>query len=195
MYSRKHVDLIGHRYGRLLVIELIKKDKNRHFIWNCKCDCGKEIVLSSTALRSGNTKSCGCLFIETSISKCKRLQLPNDEAAFNGLYRSYKRNARIRGKSWNIDKENFRKLTKKSCFYCGIEPQSEYKHQYQSQDSYIYNGIDRLDNDIGYELHNAVSCCPTCNYAKRNMTQDQFLNWINRVHNYQNTEMKEGEVV
>ena len=33
---------------------------NRTF-WNCKCDCGNEVVVMGKCLTNGNTKSCGCL--------------------------------------------------------------------------------------------------------------------------------------
>lgn len=56
-------DEIGNRYGSLLVVA--KSDKksdnpnNRGTYWNCQCDCGSMVVVKGTALRSGNTKSCG----------------------------------------------------------------------------------------------------------------------------------------
>jgi hypothetical protein len=33
-------------------------------MYKCLCDCGKEVVVSSTHLMSGHTTSCGCLHIE-----------------------------------------------------------------------------------------------------------------------------------
>lgn len=55
------IDLTGHRYGRLTVIEYAGRAKNgKMCLWRCVCDCGKEIVTQGNSLRSGNTKSCGC---------------------------------------------------------------------------------------------------------------------------------------
>lgn len=61
--TRKRLDLIGDRYGRLVVIKELDKVKNsRMFL--CKCDCGNEKVVRMNQLRTGKTKSCGCLRID-----------------------------------------------------------------------------------------------------------------------------------
>lgn len=58
--GRKRLDLTGDRYGRLVVKEESKsKGKARRFL--CACDCGEKKVIPLKDLRSGNTKSCGCL--------------------------------------------------------------------------------------------------------------------------------------
>ena len=44
-----------------------------------------------------------------------------------------------------------------------------------------YSGIDRIDSSVGYEPNNVVSCCKICNYAKSNLTKDDFINWAIRV--------------
>lgn len=52
-------NLSGLRFGLLVVIERKPMDANRPH-WKCKCDCGKEHIVESSRLISGNTKSCGC---------------------------------------------------------------------------------------------------------------------------------------
>ena len=61
--SMKTVDLIGQRFGRLVVIKDTGKLSvpGRNKIWLCKCDCGKLTEVHSGRLRCGETKSCGCL--------------------------------------------------------------------------------------------------------------------------------------
>lgn len=54
-------DIIGDKYGRLIVIKNTGKRKNRAVIWECKCDCGKIVEIRSCSLINGSTKSCGCL--------------------------------------------------------------------------------------------------------------------------------------
>lgn len=56
------IDLKNKKFGKLLVIERSeKKSKGREVIWDCQCDCGKTVAVSSRSLRNGLTKSCGCL--------------------------------------------------------------------------------------------------------------------------------------
>ena len=61
--SKKIVDLTGKRFGKLTVIEKTKSKYNK-VTWKCKCDCGNITEVISDALKSGNTKSCGCLQTE-----------------------------------------------------------------------------------------------------------------------------------
>lgn len=60
----KYVDLTGQKYGRLTVIELAERNIRGCIQWKCRCDCGNETILTTSAIRSGNTKSCGCLHSE-----------------------------------------------------------------------------------------------------------------------------------
>lgn len=62
--SMSFEDLTGKRYGKLTVIERIYKTGNKRTFWRCKCDCGKETVVSASHLKDGHTKSCGCLHRE-----------------------------------------------------------------------------------------------------------------------------------
>lgn len=62
-HSYNFKDLTGRRFGRLLVNSL-NCIENEKVYWNCKCDCGNQIVVLRSSLTSGNTKSCGCLHRE-----------------------------------------------------------------------------------------------------------------------------------
>ena len=66
------IDLTGQKFNRLQVISKSpKRNASGQVYWNCLCECGKECVVCGTSLRSGHTKSCGCLNIETNIKKCE----------------------------------------------------------------------------------------------------------------------------
>ena len=54
-------DIIGQKYGRLTVTGLSHKDMRNEWYWRCICDCGQQSIVSGYKLRSGHTKSCGCL--------------------------------------------------------------------------------------------------------------------------------------
>lgn len=54
-------DLTGKKFGRLLVLEEIQERKFGEKQYRCRCDCGNTCVARTSSLRTGNTKSCGCL--------------------------------------------------------------------------------------------------------------------------------------
>ena len=60
------IDLTNQKFGRLTVQYPTEKRKNGCVVWHCICDCGNEIEVSSTNLRRGLTRSCGCYFKEQS---------------------------------------------------------------------------------------------------------------------------------
>lgn len=69
-------DLSGQKFSRLTVLsKLNEKNSDRRFLYQCQCDCGKIVKVPGKALKSGNTKSCGCLqkekALNTLISKTK----------------------------------------------------------------------------------------------------------------------------
>lgn len=64
---KRYIDLIGSKVGRLTVTGLAigHNQKSRAKHWVCNCECGGQAIVRSDGLRSGRTKSCGCLSSET----------------------------------------------------------------------------------------------------------------------------------
>lgn len=61
----KTIDLSGLRFGRLLVGEVVGKSVRNSLLWSCTCDCGAEVVRSSSSLRKNKgVSSCGCYLRE-----------------------------------------------------------------------------------------------------------------------------------
>jgi hypothetical protein len=101
--------------------------------------------------------------------------LPEGEAAFNAAFGIYARNALDRGSTFEISKDKFRELTKKNCYYCDAEPNRVFTNSGLCKSSYTCNGLDRIDNSIGYTLANCVPCCKICNQMKSNKSFDEFI--------------------
>ena len=62
-------NLVGRKFGRLVVIEeaptkISKSGKTRRVMWKCKCKCGTVCTIGARALKTGMTRSCGCLHKE-----------------------------------------------------------------------------------------------------------------------------------
>lgn len=60
------IDLMGHRFERLLVVGRAKNTKTGGAQWVCRCDCGEERINTRSNLTKGRVRSCGCLRRETS---------------------------------------------------------------------------------------------------------------------------------
>lgn len=73
--GRLRLDLTGQRFERLLVVraapDRIGSDGYPRPTWECACDCGASTIVSTSTLRSGGTKSCGCLLGEVSAAAAK----------------------------------------------------------------------------------------------------------------------------
>lgn len=59
--GRQLIDLTGQIFGKLTVIEKTDRKSSKNIIWKCRCECGNETEAAGDHLKSGHTKSCGCL--------------------------------------------------------------------------------------------------------------------------------------
>ena len=63
------IDLTGQKFERLVVLGRVANTKNGTARWLCRCECGKETTVSQGHLRSGDSRSCGCLRKDSSFSR------------------------------------------------------------------------------------------------------------------------------
>ena len=57
----KAINITGQRFGRLIVMHKLSKRRYTKIQWMCKCDCGKQVSVTTQLLRRGDTRSCGCI--------------------------------------------------------------------------------------------------------------------------------------
>lgn len=55
------INITGQKFGRLTAIKPCGKTSGGNVLWLCECDCGNKTTAPTQHLKSGNTKSCGCL--------------------------------------------------------------------------------------------------------------------------------------
>jgi hypothetical protein len=109
------------------------------------------------------------------------------QAACKALYYTYQKNAKNRGLDFSLSVEAFNKLTKQNCFYCGKTPGQIYMNKKSRMyGEYIYNGIDRIDNNLGYVDNNVVASCICCNRMKWTMEKSNFVEQIKKIFHYIN---------
>lgn len=72
---------------------------------------------------------------------------------------------------FNLSLDEFIEITENDCFYCGKESCDEHG-----------NGVDRINNDIGYTLDNCESCCGDCNFMKKDYNIDDFIHKLSQIY-------------
>lgn len=183
MRRKSGKDYTDRKFGMLTVLSRDwseRKDHNPH--WKCKCDCGEETIASLSNLKKGSIVSCGCFGLQQAKKRAKTLNTKEEgDSAFNSILYTYKYNADKRDIEFNLTDEQFRDLIFNDCGYCGAPPNNKAKNRYGNGDV-IYNGIDRIDNAVGYERDNCVTCCQNCNRAKYKMSYQEFINWIKNIY-------------
>lgn len=166
-------EFIDKRFGNLIVKDIFRDKEYRGIKCLCICDCGNNKIISADRLRCGGSKSCGC--------KHGPKRHPDETVCVNHIMAIYKRCARDKNIKFELEYSEFIKLIKNKCFYCGIIP-SNILHIRDR--TYIYNGIDRVDNFRGYVLNNVVSCCIRCNQSKMDMSVNEFKDWLKSVYDH-----------
>ena len=173
-----------------LLVESYSHREGRNFYFNTICqNCGnKKKHAWRDLIKHGKkkTRDAGC-------SKCH--QLPKGQAGLNILYGDYRRHAEKKNRDFCLLLDQFREITQQNCYYCGISPSSKKTAKRRGEDiddwgMYVFNGIDRKDNSIGYIVGNCLPCCATCNNAKKSMLFEDFTIWINRLVCFNNSKIK-----
>lgn len=96
------------------------------------------------------------------------------------LFARYIKSAVERNLSFHLSICEFKAITSSNCHYCGQVPKQIASKQ-TTNGAYLYNGIDRVDNSLGYTLDNCVPCCKFCNRAKDTLTKEEFINKIESI--------------
>lgn len=179
-FRKPHLVKPGDTFGRLTVLAYSHNDKRHRRFYITICTCGNLATVQGTCLRSGNTRSCGCLPREAK----KARALPNNQGAVNQLELGYKRHAKERGLEYCLTAAEFAFLIRQPCHYCGITGANTITNR-SIPEGFRYNGIDRADSSRGYTKSNVVPCCGQCNKAKLAMSQEEFIGWAVRVATHQ----------
>lgn len=174
----------GKIFANLKVLNKYEYRKNRLYLF-CECSkCNNTKYISSLSLLKN--KSCGC-------SGSNRIE--KNRSAFNRVMDIYLNNARSRNLNFSLTEEECRQLFAGNCHYCNAGPSKVKKSSGNGE--FIYNGIDRVNNLLGYSKNNCVSCCFLCNVMKLNLEYETFVSQIIKIYNNLKTSsnMKAGELV
>ncbi len=181
----KKLDLTNQRFGKLVVLNQSNVKYSDGIRWVCNCDCGKIAIVRTNHLRNGRTNSCGCLYKKYSATF---------ESAYIGYFNNYMVGAKNRNIEFRLTFEQFVSIIEKSCYYCGTTDNViRITIGIQKGLKAIANGVDRVNNTLGYTVDNCVPACAMCNYMKRDYTIEQFLTHITKIHQFMTMEQPHFE--
>jgi len=153
------------------------------------CDCTKQysLKLTNTLKNDGNFM-------------CRQCYAERDAANFDAhwgykaAYSRIKKDARTADRVFEIKLDEFRYLCQQNCYYCDSPPSNLITYRGQNSFTFryfMYSGLDRLNNEIGYTRQNVVPCCIICNRAKNSMPFKDFIDWLNKLTDYRQRMMNE----
>lgn len=148
------VNLVGQRFFRLTVTARHPENATNGSVkWDCLCDCGNTIVVTTSSLRTNNTRSCGCY----------RKEVVTASNTSHGMYGSPEHTTwrAIKGRCYEKSHIGYSRYGGR-----GITMSDEWKNDFQA----FYrdmgprpspgHSIERDDNDKGYYKEN-------CRWATR----------------------------
>lgn len=183
--DNRHVEIIDKKFGRLTAVKRVENNKHNQEQYIFTCDCGNTKIINKNTVLIGQSNSCGCLQKEKIKQQGYKNQKEFGLSAMNQLFNNYIQSAKKRNYEFALTKSQFISLVIEKCFYCGEIP-NQIKKSPTSQHTFKYNGIDRKNNKLGYEIDNCVSCCGKCNRMKYVLNSDEFLNHIKKILEYSN---------
>lgn len=172
--GRKPIDISNTRYGRLVALKITdeKSKRGEGRKWVCVCDCGNHKVIRMSDLRSGKTKSCGCLEKEN----LTKISLKNA----HGQTKTRLHNIWIGMKNRCNNKNN---QAYKYYGGRGISVCDEWNRSYQTFHIWAINNgynknltIDRIDVDGNYQPNN-------CKWSTRKEQSRNRRN-VKKIQNY-----------
>lgn len=178
--------------------KIIKYIENGLYLVEC-IHCGKQQEQGIQNIKKMSKEHCWyCLHPYSNKPSCNRTRnnfksISREERAYNNYKKtilSHNNNTHKKYKSFQLSLLEYTELINGNCFYCGKSPSENNmwnsKRNIRTQDKNLppfkCNGIDRINPNEGYIKDNCVSCCPTCNKIKMDLSLEDFYSHIEKIY-------------
>lgn len=175
-YRSKGSVRVGSKIGLLTMIEPCGKEGTVCKKWKCQCDCGNIVYKSRSSITTrGETADCGCRTTWPDLPKGRR---NGGASPFERSMSVFAKGSSKRGLDFSLTRDQVMELFLGDCYYCGAPPA---RTENAREQFIVRNGVDRVDNSIGYIPSNCVSCCYPCNWSKNDESVEVFIERCKRI--------------
>ena len=106
-------------------------------------------------------------------NKIKGRYFPEEYSSYNAVsYSEYKKRANNKLLQFELTTNDYVEIINDNCYLCGRDGSNEFT-----------NGIDRIDNNLGYIMSNVKSCCGSCNYIKKDIELNELFEKMLMIYN------------
>ena len=161
---------------------------------------GKNNTVKYTLMehKCGNTRKFQQWEIDNNkFKKCKKCEARveyrknAEHIIYKTMYRQYKHSAKQRRYTFELDYDDFIVFVNGKCHYCGREPFTKReitkvkRSVWHNDENILINGTDRINSNLGSFKDNCVPCCKICNFAKSDMSLNEWKKmiplWLDRL--------------
>lgn len=178
---------VGQKFGKWITVsnKVIKISPRTDLYGSAgilvKCECGTEKLISAGRLIRGKSNSC---------NKCINGKF-SDNPAWKGVgsipgryFNMVKRGADRRNIPFNLTIEYLDELYKKQNRKCALTGDSIFFSEARKYKAETSASLDRINNDIGYEIGNVQFVSKKLNFAKHKSSEAEFLEMCKKVVEY-----------
>lgn len=173
-------DLTNQKFGKLVCKKDVGRTKNGNVLWKCKCECGNYTVVDSGSLKTGNTKSCGCM-------RNKRLENFGELQKKHGMYdtKIYKVWSAMKQRCLNKNDKAYKNYGERGISVCKEWLDFEPFYEWAVNNGYKKGlTLERIDNNGNY-------CPKNCTWIPKGKQSSNTRNCIELTYKGKTKIMKE----
>lgn len=150
----------GDKFGRLTALRCAGRNKWHDQLWECECECGKVKTVAAGKLKSGHTRSCGCLALDM-----RAKQLETHGITTGGKPRTFTIWSGMKARCLNPKSVSYPNYGGRGVGICAEWLEFKAFHEWAVSNGYADGlQLDRIDNDGNY-------CPDNCRWVTRSENQ------------------------